>query len=207
MGTPKRKPSSDALLVAMLAEGKRPSQEDIAQIGLDSAMLVAAMKHLRPHLSRMRGHRPLIDLLQHYGANDRRREACAELVLVRVADRVWQIADWRESAPLSGRYGNRSAVGIFLAMNGKWLMATSEGEAFIFDDDADFIEVLQPWTNRRLYTPAVSPTWPIKSLPLEIIKSLHGIVAESNKLREDDVKKGAAVTKELSAIISRVANY
>lgn len=126
MGTPRRRPSSDEVIWKMLVEGERPTKADVAKLGLDKEVFLRiAMKLVRSHLNRMRGHRPLVELASP--DYDRCSDARARLTQQPAAQRVWEVASWVRLQSLHGT--QHFAATIYLAMSGKWLIAESSGAA------------------------------------------------------------------------------
>lgn len=205
MGTPKRRSSPDQVLRDILVEGKRPSKADVAKLGLDNAMFLAAMKLVRSHLNRMRGHRPLVELASpNY---DRCSDARAWLTQQPTSQRVWEVASWvQDSTPLQGR--ELYAVTIYLAMSGNWLIAESSGAAYDIPTDEGLLEhiVSQAWPSLRLRH-VTRPHDYIASIPLELVASVHRVVSLSNTIREEDQKKGRVVAGALNSMLGRISLF
>lgn len=205
MGTPKRRSSPDQVLRDMLVAGKRPSKADVARLGLDREMFLAAMKDVRPHLNRMRGHRPLVELASpNY---DRCSDARAWLTQQPAARRVWEVASWvQDSKPFHGT--QHFAATIYLTMSGNWLIAESDGAAYDIPTDEGLLEhiVSQAWPSLRLHH-VTRPHSYITSIPLELVASVHRVVSLSNTIREEDQKKGREIAGALHSMLGRISLF
>ncbi|MFZ1459001.1 MAG: hypothetical protein WAT17_03930 [Candidatus Saccharimonadales bacterium] len=203
MGTPRRSSTTSSLLARMLVDGVRPNATEAAKHGLDRKMFLAAMKKLRPHLDRMRGHQALAD--QGRVANSAVNAARETLAAHPAARRVWRVADWAQSPGLF-RASDNFSVTIYLAMSGEWLVVDSVGVAYVFTTDEEllayFSECLVTMRLRNTYKPSCV----IPSLALELVESLRREVSISNDRRDEDAKKGRDVEQALREIVSRVTS-
>ena len=205
MGTPRRRPSSDEVIWKMLVEGERPTKADVAKLGLDKEVFLAAMKLVRSHLNRMRGHRPLVELASP--DYDRCSDARARLTQQPAAQRVWEVASWvQDSKPLHGT--QHFAATIYLAMSGKWLIAESSGAAYEIPTDEGLLEHIfsQAWPSLCLYH-VTRPHNYITSIPLELVASVHRVVSLSNSIRGEDQKKGIEVAGTLNSMLGRISLF
>ncbi len=203
MGTPRRLTNAQQVLQDLLVAGKHPTKSTVVQLGLDNAMFLAAMKQVRSHLNRMRGHRPLVELASpNY---DRCSDARAWLTQQPTSQRVWEVASWvQDSKPLQG--SEHFAVTIYLAMSGEWLIAESGGNAYEIPTDEGLLEHIasQAWASLSLHH-VIRPHVYIASIPLELIESVLRVVRVSNTIREVDQNRGRGVAAALNSMLSRVS--